>query len=122
MLIHALDFSKVTNRPQLGDDSMELIFYIPWGHNKIIIDKCKGDAIKALFYVHRTIVNNWSRDVLLNFLDTNLYEREGKAITNFALTLPEDQSDLAQAITKDPYNFDFLALRAKYDEKELKDS
>ena len=36
--------------------------------------------------------------------------------------MPVEQSDLAQAITKDPYNFDFLTLREKYDEKELKDA
>lgn len=67
-----------------------------------------------------TLENNWSRDVLLNFLATDLYEREGKAVTNFALTLPAEQSDLAQAMTKDSYRFDFLTLREKYDEKELK--
>ncbi len=60
--------------------------------------------------------------MLLNFLDTDLYERQGKAVTNFALTLPKDQSDLAQAMTKDPYNFDFLTLREQYNEKELKDA
>ena len=43
---------------------------------------------------------------LLNFLGTDLYERKGKAITNFSDTLPAEQSDLAQAMTKDPYNFD----------------
>ena len=84
--------------------------------------KCKGDKDKALFYVKKTLENNWSRAVLLNFMDTDLYEREGKAVTNFDLTLPEEQSDLAQAITKDPYNFDFLTIREKYDEKELKDA
>ena len=51
---------------------------------------------------------------------TDLYERQGKAVTNFSLTLPAEQSDLAQAITRDPYNFDFLTIREKYDEKELK--
>lgn len=109
------------NRPQAGDD-LRIIFRIPWGHNKIIIDKCKGNTDKALFYIRKTIENNWSRDVLLNFLGTDLYERQGKAITNFSNTLPVEQSDLAQAITKDPYNFDFLTLREKYDEKELKDA
>jgi len=106
--------------PQVVDD-LSIIFKIPWGHNRTIIDKCE-DIDKALFYVRKTIENNWSRDVLLNFLDTDLYERQGKAITNFANTLPVAQSDLAQAITKDPYNFDFLTLRDKYDEKELKDA
>lgn len=77
---------------------------------------------KALFYVNKVLENNWSRAVLLNFLDTDLYECEGKVITNFALTLPENESDLAQAITRDPYNFDFLTLTEKYNEKELKDA
>ena len=107
--------------PQAAD-SMDMLFSIPWGHHRYIIDKCKGDQEKALFYVRKTIENNWSRAVLLNFLDTDLYERQGKALTNFARTLPTEQSDLAQAITKDPYNFDFLTLREKYDEKELKDA
>ena len=108
--------------PQLGDLRKIGIFSIPWGHNKLIIDKCKGDINKAVFYVGKTLENNWSRAVLMNFLDTDLYERQGKAITNFAQTLPAVESDLAQAITKDPYNFDFLTIREKYDEKELKDA
>ena len=108
--------------PQLGDSHKIGIFSIPWGHNKLIIDKCKHDIIKALFYVEKTLENNWSRAVLLNFLDTDLYERQGKAITNFSQTLPAVESDLAQAITRDPYNFDFLTIREKYDEKELKDA
>ena len=98
--------SVMINRPQPVDD-LHMIFQIPWGHNRTILDKCKGNPEKALFYVKKTLENNWSRAVLVNFLDTDLYEREGKAVTNFNLTLPEEQSDLAQAITKDPYNFDF---------------
>ena len=107
--------------PQL-EDLEKTIFRIPWGHNKLIIDKCKGAYDKAVFYVQKTIENNWSRAILLNFLDTDLYERQGKAITNFSQTLPAVESELAQAITKDPYNFDFLALTEKYGEKELKDA
>ena len=116
------DNSEKTNHPQPGDDLEGDIFMIPWGHQKLIIDKCKGDQNKALFFVSKTLENNWSRSVLLNFLETDLYDRQGKAITNFAHTLPGIQGDLAQAITKDPYNFDFLTLREKYDEKELKDA
>ncbi len=70
----------------------------------------------------KTIENNWSRAVLLNWLSTDLYERQGKAITNFNTRLPEPQGDLAQEITKDPYNFDFLSMREGYNEKELKDA
>ena len=78
------------------------------GHIKVIVDKCKGNPEKALFFVDEVIKNNWSRAVLLNFLDTNLYERQGKAISNFKTTLPAYTGDLAQEITKAPYNFDFV--------------
>lgn len=121
-------------RPQVGDElvthedtikfekDFSIIFRIPWGHNKLIIDKCKGNIDKALFYARKILENNWSRNVLLNFLDTDLYNRQGKAITNFTDTLPAIQSDLAQEITKDPYNFDFLTMHERYNEKELKDA
>lgn len=117
------DFEDAENRQQVVDDlGQSIIFLIPWGHHVQILGKCKNNPQKALFYVKKILENNWSRDVLLNFLDTDLYERQGKAVTNFALTLPAEQSDLAQAMTKDPYRFDFLTLREKYDEKELKDA
>ena len=69
---------------------------------------------EVLFYSRKTIENNWSCAVLQNWLDTDLYERQGKAITNFALTLPAPQSDLAQEMIRDPYSFDFLTIRAQY--------
>lgn len=72
--------------------------------------------------MNQVLQNNWSRAVLLNFLDTDFYERQGKAITNFKLMLPAVQSDLAQEITKDPYKFDFITLTQSYNEKELKDA
>ena len=109
---------EVLNRPQAVDDLMS----IPWGHLRSIIDSCKGNAQKAFFFISKTIENNWSRPVLLNFLDTDLYERQGKAITNFTNTLPAVQGELAQQITKDPYSFDFLSLREEYDEADLKDA
>ena len=129
-------YVEITNPPQLGEKSVtdsnlpqpgenldrEVLFMIPWGHHKLILDKCKDDRGKAIFFLKKTLENNWSRAVLLNFLDTDLYDRQGKAITNFSQTLPGIQGDLAQAITKDPYNFDFLTLREKYDEIELKDA
>lgn len=125
------DLYNNSNRQQLVDDSEtricqqavdDCIFMIPWGHHIQIINKCKGNLDKALFFVKKTYENNWSRAVLLNFLDTNLYEREGKAITNFEKLLPDIGSDLAREITKDPYNFDFLTLREGYDKKDLKDA
>ena len=97
------------------------LYSIPWGHHRYIIDKCKN-VEEAIFFVNKVHENNWSRDVLLNFLDTNLYKREGKAINNFEYRLPKENSDLAKQITKDPYNFDFLTLKDEYNEKELKDA
>ena len=38
-----------------------------------------------MFFVQKTLENSWSRNILLNFMDTDLYERQGKAITNFKL-------------------------------------
>ena len=94
--------------PQVvGNLSEEDLFAVPWRHHRIIIDRCKEDSNKAVFFVEKTIQNNWSRAVLENFLDTDLYDRQGKAISNFAYALPAAQSNLAQEMTKDPYNFDF---------------
>ena len=120
--VSQFDLTKTAQQPVSQNDTLKEIFMIPWGHVVQILNKCRGDKEKALFYVHKTIENNWSRAVLLNFLSTDLYERQGKAVTNFALTLPAPQSDLAQAVTRDPYNFDFLTIRERYDEKELKDA
>ena len=117
-----VESEEVTNLPQAGVNFESLIFSIPWGHNKLIIDKCKGNTDKALFFVKETLNHTWSRAVLMNFLDTDLYDRQGKAVTNFKKLLPPVQSDLAQEMTRDPYNFDFLTIRKDYDEKELKDA
>lgn len=98
------------------------LFQIPWGHHCTIIDKVKGDRKKALFFVRKTIEEGWSRGVLETWITTDLYNREGKAITNFHNTLPEPMSDLASEITKDPYNFAFAGIRGKYNERLLKDA
>ena len=122
---------KFTNGKQLPNISTdydyeqlvkERLSMIPWGHHFVIIHKCRGDVSKAWFFVNKTIENNWSRAVLLNFIDTDLYERSGKAITNFSNSLPQLNSDLANDLTKDPYSFNFLSLDDKYSEKELKDA
>ena len=107
--------------PQIGEQIMREILSIGWGHHKILIDKYKSAPEKALFYVHQTILNGWSRNMLLNFIDTDLYERQGKALTNFSRTLPDETSDLAQELTKDPYDFAFTGITGRYNEHLLKD-
>lgn len=113
--------SNDTILPQLVEQIKSEIFSIPWGHHMLLIDKCKNDPQKALFFVHQTMQNGWSRNMLLNFLDTDLYERQGKALTNFSRTLPDETSDLAQELTKDPYDFAFTGITGKYNERLLKD-
>ena len=106
---------------QVAEQIKQELFSVPWGHHMLLIDKCKGNPQKALFFVHQTVQNGWSRNMLLNFLDTDLYERQGKALTNFSRILPEESSDLAQELTKDPYDFAFTGITGRYNERLLKD-
>ncbi len=96
----------------------QLVAQIPWGHNLVILNKIKNPN-EAVFYVQKTLQNNWSRVVLTHQIESNLYQRQGKAISNFQTTLPSPQSDLASETLKDPYIFDFLSLTEKHNEKEL---
>ncbi|MBR5028307.1 MAG: DUF1016 domain-containing protein, partial [Bacteroidales bacterium] len=103
--------NKTSNTPQLGEQMFSQqqmvekieseIFSVPWGHHKLLIDKFSKQQSKALFFVHQTVQNGWSRNMLLNFIDTDLYERQGKALSNFKQTLPDETSELAQELTKD---------------------
>ena len=113
--------SNLSNYPQVGGNSEPLIFSVPWGHHKLLIDKFLKAPEKVLFYVQKTIENNWSRTVLDWQIDSNLYERQGKAISNFKRTLPTPQSDLAQQITKDPYVIDIMGVRQDVQERELEE-
>lgn len=91
---------------------------IPWGHNRVIISKCSS-VEEALYYVCQTLTHGWSRAVLVHQIESDLFSREGSAISNFATTLPPAQSDLAQQTLKDPYIFDFLALTKNHNERDL---
>jgi predicted nuclease of restriction endonuclease-like (RecB) superfamily len=81
---------------QISQQVAAKLFSVPWGHHMLLIDKVKDDYKKAWFYVYETVENGWSRNMLLNGLGTDLYERQGHALTNFKRTLPEDTSDLAK--------------------------
>ena len=93
-------------------------FSVPWGHHVVIMQKCK-DLDKAIFYIEQTVENNWSRSTLEWQIESQLYERKGKAITNFSHTLPQPQSDLAQQLTKDPYVIDLMGIRPEMTEREI---
>jgi predicted nuclease of restriction endonuclease-like (RecB) superfamily len=91
---------------------------LPWGHNVRLLDLMKS-AEERLWYAEQAIRNGWSRNVLVLQIERGLFRRQGKAITNFQATLPAPQSDLAQQILKDPYNFDFLTLTQEAHERDL---
>ncbi len=82
------------------------------------MDKVKEQE-ERLWYSQAAIENGWSRNSLVIHIEAGLYRRQGKALTNFKRTLPAPQSDLAQQLLKDPYNFDFLTLSKDAHEKEL---
>jgi predicted nuclease of restriction endonuclease-like (RecB) superfamily len=96
----------------------QVVGQIPWGHNVRLLDLVK-DPEERLWYARAAIQNGWSRNVLVIQIESGLYRRQGNAITNFQATLPKPQSDLAQQLIKDPYNFDFLTLTTEAHERDL---
>lgn len=94
----------------------QLAAQIPWFHNCVILDKV-SDAQTRIWYIQKTIENGWSRNVLVMHIEAKSHLKLGKAQTNFAATLPNPTSDLAQQLIKSKYNFDFLGLDADVHEK-----
>ncbi|MEL6347414.1 MAG: DUF1016 N-terminal domain-containing protein [Myxococcota bacterium] len=91
---------------------------LPWGHNALLIEKLKSPE-ERLWYAEQTRGNGWSRSILAMQIKGQLYQRAGKAITNFQSTLPPSTSDLAQQALKDPYLFDFLSLAQDVEERAV---
>ncbi len=91
---------------------------LPWFHTCILLDKVK-DVEARSWYSQAAREYGWSRDVLVHQIDSHLYQRQGQAVTNFERTLPAPDSDLAQQLLKDPYNFDFLSLGIEAHERGL---
>jgi predicted nuclease of restriction endonuclease-like (RecB) superfamily len=96
----------------------QLAGQIPWWHNVVIITKIKDPELRE-WYIRACIENGWSRAVLMAQIETGLHERTGTAITNFQRTLPAPQSELAQQLLKDPYNFEFLTTYDDAVERDL---
>ncbi len=96
----------------------QVVAQLPWGHNIKLIEAIK-DPDERLWYGRNALQFGWSRNVLIHQIENRLYRRQGKALTNFARTLPAPNSDLAQELIKDPYSFEFLALGPEMSEREL---
>ena len=91
---------------------------LPWFHLVTIMDKVKLQEAR-IFYIIQTIEFGWARSILTINIETDLYNRQGRAITNFKNKLPSPQSDLAHYTLKDPYIFDFLTISAETREREI---
>jgi predicted nuclease of restriction endonuclease-like (RecB) superfamily len=102
----------------LSENLQQLVAKIPWGHHILLIEKIK-DLSARLWYMHQTIEQGWSRNVLGLMIESKAFERQGAAVTNFEKHLPDPQSDLACQTLKDPYIFDFLTLTEPFQEREL---
>ena len=96
----------------------QLAGQLPWFHNCTLLDKTK-DPEERVWYAQAAVEYGWSRNILVMQIESDLYRRQGKATTNFQATLPKPQSDLAQQLLKDPYNFDFLTLSKDAHEREV---
>jgi len=108
---------------QLGDllEMPELFGKVPWGQHISIVSKCQS-LDEALFYIHKVADEGWSRSMLENKISIKLFQAQGSAVTNFEQTLPAPQNMLAKEILKDPYHFDFLSMKAEYDERDLEEA
>ncbi|WP_132051565.1 PDDEXK nuclease domain-containing protein [Pseudocnuella soli] len=122
---HRKDGNKILQVPlaKLSDAQkvQDPLAKITWYHHITLLDKVK-DPEERLFYITETAVHGWSRNVLVHQIESGLYRRKGNAVTNFATTLPQPQSDLAKELMKDPYKFDFLSLGEAYKEKDLENA
>jgi predicted nuclease of restriction endonuclease-like (RecB) superfamily len=96
----------------------QVVARLPWGHAIKLIESVKSPE-QRIWYARQAAEHGWSRNVLAHQIDSDLFARQGKALTNFGRTLPAPQSDLAQELIKDPYSFDFLSLGPEITEREL---
>ena len=118
------DQIESTEKGQQVADQLEMpeVFgRVPWFHHVQIFCHC-ATLDEALFYINKTIEEGWSRSWLEDQIAAKLFLSQGSAVTNFSQTLPLPQSQLAKEILKDPYHFDFLAMKEKYDEHDLEEA
>lgn len=108
---------------QLGDqlEMPEIFGRIPWRHHVEIFTKSQSIE-EAIFYINKVAEEGWSRNWLEYQMAAKRYLSQGAAITNFDKTLPAPQSELAKEMLKDEYNFEFLTMKAKYDEHDLEEA
>lgn len=98
---------------------------LPWSHIQLLLDKYKADPNKLAWYAGKVVENGWSRSSLSMYIKSDLYERQGIAsqkVSNYRERLPSPQSDLANEMLKDPYNFDFLTISPEAHERDIENA
>ena len=98
--------------------SQQAVDQLAWGHVIVLLYEVKN-SLERQFYIQKSIEYGWSRSLLSMQIETKLYQRESKAITNFEAKLVPPYSDLAQSTLKNPYFFDFLSLGKDAHEREI---
>ena len=112
---------EIRQQPADEMDMPKVFGQIPWFHHVEIFTKSKS-LDEALFYINKVIEEGWSRSWLEDQIAAKLFKRQGTAVTNFNKTLPMPQRELAKELLKDEYNFEFLTMKAKYDEHDLEEA
>ena len=96
----------------------EVLAQIPWYHHLALLERCDTPQ-ERLWYARQSALYGWSHNILKLQIEANAHERQGKAVNNFALTLPPADSDMAAQVFKDPYLFDFLGTADPRREREV---
>ena len=94
---------------------------LPWAHITLLLTKVPEPAERE-WYAIEAILNGWTRSTLEASIKSQLYHRQGKAVTNFAERLPAPHADMAAQVLKDPYHFDFLGLGDEAHERDVENA
>lgn len=109
--VRNLKYMKIFYNEYKNDEEfVQLVAQLPWKHNITLMQKVKDKEIRK-WYMNKCLEDGWSDSVLVYQIDTNLYDRQEKAIkhNNFELTLKQN-SELANNMMKEPYVFDLIEL------------
>lgn len=96
----------------------QVVAQLPWGQNVTLLDKVQEDG-QRLWYARAAMEHGWSRDILVHQIETKLHERQGRAITNFAVTMEPVRAAAAVDLFKDPYVLDFVEIAENAHERHL---
>lgn len=103
------------------EEVQQLVAQVPWGHNIVLMEKIDNKEIRKI-YLQGIIKNNWGRSMLVHQIEHGYHLRIGGSTNNFKITMPENDSDLANYTIKDPYIFDFVSLKNDYKELDLENA